>query len=220
MWWHLDQQSMRMLGRLACRCVAPGPSRGLGLYPVHTARDQGDGSAHPWGPEPRVPPALLAARSEGGVEPWRFSSWRSMNTPQWNNCQSSWLSVVVLAGVYPSCGMQHQVPTQLQCTPLCPICVWGGQASISCSSAPLTCPGRDLPCQQQAGTELMLNDGVTLSGAAIEVSPSKDTLVAVVFSLGQAAPSCISNTSWGFYPSQWDCLNSKGLLDTGRGGMI
>lgn len=55
--------------------------------------------------------------------------------------------------------------------------------------------GRDLPFQQQAGTELVLDNGVTLLGAAIEVSSSNDTLVTVVFTLGQAAPSCISNTS-------------------------
>lgn len=59
---------MRMLGRLACRCSAPGPSRGLGLYPVHTPRDQGDDSAHPQTPEPRVPPTLLAGEEEWSHE--------------------------------------------------------------------------------------------------------------------------------------------------------
>lgn len=54
---------LRMLGRLARRCAAPGTA------PCAHTRDQGDGSAHLHRPEPRVPPALLAAKSEGGVEP-------------------------------------------------------------------------------------------------------------------------------------------------------
>lgn len=44
-------------------------------------------------------------------------------------------------------------------------------------------------------TEMLLDDGFALSGAAVEVSSLKETLVAVVFTLGQPAPSCISNTS-------------------------
>jgi len=43
--------------------------------------------------------------------------------------------------------------------------------------------------------ELMLGNGVTLSGLAIEIPCSKDPRMTVAFTLGQAAPSCISNTS-------------------------
>ena len=66
----------------------------------------------------------------------------------------------------------------------------------------------------------MLGNGVTLSGLAIEIPCSKDPRMTVAFTLGQAAPSCISNTSWGFYLSQWDCLNGKVLRDTGKDGVI
>lgn len=120
-------------------------------------------------------------------------------------------------------GCSIRFPHSYSAHPCAPDMQWGWQASILClvlPSVPLTRPGRDLPFQQQAGTELVLDNGVTLLGAAIAVSSSNDTLVTVVFTLGQAAPSCISNTSWGFYPSQWDCLNSRLLLGTGRGGII
>lgn len=38
-------------------------------------------------------------------------------------------------------------------------------------------------------------DGVTPSGLAIDIPGSKDPHMAAAFTLGQAAPSCISNTS-------------------------
>lgn len=182
---------------------------------------QSDGSAHPRRPESCVLPPL-AAKSDQGGESWRLSIWKSMDTSKRTVAWVLLAGQAFIPGCIKAVGCSHWVPVCGAC-PCSPRPMWGCQGSIFCWYWHQ--PHRYTPVETgfAAGRyrpELMLANGVTLSGLVIEVSCSKDSHVTAAFSLGQAAPSCIPNTSWGFYPSQWDCRNGKVLLDTGRGTVI